>query len=69
MNIFSEDKVVLELSREDFDKMILILGMGIGAISYHNPKDYQWAFDLVNRINEGNPRWIPYHKTESESFE
>jgi len=60
MNTFTEDSVTLELSINDFRFMILILGIGIETLAYKNNLNTEPALKLVNKINEGNPRWIPY---------
>lgn len=56
------DHVYLEMTGEDFDDLLLMLGYAIGA----NPEkrwQYRWLA-LANRMNEGNPRYTPYEIPE-----
>lgn len=68
MNTFTEDKVTLELSRKDFGNMILLLGLGVGVACDMHPGNKKWAIELMNKINEGNPRWIPYSMTKIDEL-
>jgi len=65
MNTFTDTEVKLELSIDDFRFMILILGIGIGTLAY---KNFEPAMKLMNKINEGNPRWIPYNDKDIEQL-
>lgn len=50
-----DGQVVLTMSREDYDIMLMALG-AFTAYSY----DRERILALVNRLNEGNPNWMPY---------
>jgi hypothetical protein len=65
MYIENGDKVTLELTRDQFERIILALGWGIGAATRDGDKTllYRWV-KLANEINEGNPRWTPYEIPE-----
>lgn len=69
MNLFTKDKVILELSEKDFSNMLLLLGLGVGVVCDMHPENRKWTFELMNRINEGNPRWIQYSMAEIDKLE
>ncbi len=55
-------KVVLTLSQEDYQLMLMLLGAGAaGARIVSGNK----ALAFLNRLNEGNPHYTPYQITES----
>jgi hypothetical protein len=57
MVTFSGDRVQFDVSREDFDLILMALGMGAGGA----PQPFFWRIvRLVNTINEGNPNFTPY---------
>ena len=68
MNTFTDTEVKLEMSRSDYNFMLIILGMGIGTLAYNNNLNTEAAMDLVNKINEGNPRWMPYAQKDIEEL-
>jgi hypothetical protein len=53
--------VVLTMTRDDYEFLLLAIGYYIGALS--NEKDWpaqaKRLFQLANRLNAGNPRWTP----------
>lgn len=54
-----DGKVVLTLSREDYDLLLLALGCAIGIEAVDRQAVKRW-FALLNRINQGNPSYTPY---------
>jgi hypothetical protein len=55
------DRVRLEMTREEFSR--LILGLGIAAGMAHRDENlsqfYSWLA-FANDLNSTNPNWIPY---------
>lgn len=52
-----EDSLTLVVSKEDWTALLMILG---GAL-YHLDADLKpGLLALVNRLNEGNPNFLPY---------
>lgn len=51
--------VVLTMSREDYNALLMALGYVAGA-SGGLWKDMRFALGLVNRLNAGNPSFTPY---------
>lgn len=57
----SEGYVVLAMELQDYQSLLLALGYVAGrAMEHEGPLTIQGAIGLVNRLNEGNPRFIPY---------
>jgi hypothetical protein len=64
MNDFSNpDRVLLDLSREDY--LSLLFCIGAQAASDKPENFYRWV-SLANRISEGNPDWTPYALPDGE---
>lgn len=60
--MYAEDdqgNVVLTLSRDDFENLLLALGNATGAVS-RDRTHFMRLIALTNRINEGNPHFSPY---------
>jgi hypothetical protein len=47
-------QVILTMSRTDFDMLLMMLGAGAGILGIKE------SLLFVNRLNEGNPHFIPY---------
>lgn len=47
-----------ELSREDFELLLLALGIATGAC--REPRLANRLIQLADTINKGNPNWTPY---------
>lgn len=56
-------QVVLTMSREDYDLMLLLLGAGTAAHIVWDRK----ALEFLNRLNEGNQHYTPYQMDEKKS--
>jgi len=55
------DEIVLRLSVNDYETLLLMLGFAAGAVSRESHQNIFWRWvALVNRINEGNPQFTPY---------
>lgn len=59
------DQVTLEMSGDDFDQLLMILGYAAG--SAHRDRElltfYAWL-DFTNRLNATNPSFTPYEIPE-----
>lgn len=62
---YSEEngQVVLRMSREDYEKLLLMLGAAFGRNIF---EPYR-MLEFVNRLNEGNPNYMPYQVPEKKS--
>ena len=58
MSTFTGDRVQFDISRDDFELLLLALGMATGSVQ--DTPMRRLLFELANRINEGNPNWTPY---------
>ena len=57
------DQVVLSMSREDYDLLLVALGSSVGAaLQGKGMLGLKVACKLANRINEGNPNFKPYRE-------
>lgn len=50
-----DGEVTLTMKREDYERLLLCLGMATAAARNRWP-----IVELLNRINQGNPAWTPY---------
>jgi len=59
------DRVTLEMTGEDFDRLIHLFGYAAGAATREEDKTlfYQWI-QFANDLNATNPRWTPYEIPE-----
>lgn len=55
------DRVLIDISKDEYLELLLMLGYAIGAAS--RPFQKSWL-RLVNSINEGNPQFTPYEIPE-----
>ena len=56
------DTITIQMSRLDYDTLLVMLGMATGVASRDA---LMWrCIDFVNRLNAGNPRFIPYEIPE-----
>jgi hypothetical protein len=54
-------QVVLTMSREDYERLLMCLGSAAGAASMgRGALSVNSVFGLLNRINKGNPHYTPY---------
>jgi len=58
------DQVVLRLSRDDYQKLMITLGIAAGSLGPQSSVFLE-IFGLTNRLNEGNPTYRPYRISES----
>lgn len=60
------EKVSLELTSDEYDQLLLILGYALGARMHDHGHDATWDRWLVfvNNLNAGNPRFVPYEVPE-----
>ena len=66
------DQVILTMSREDYDKVLMLLGLGTGIVR-RNSGDSPAAsrlldkcLALMDRLNQGNPNYTPYQLGEKK---
>ncbi len=55
-------QVVLTLSREDYQLMLMLLGAGAAGARIVSGNR---ALAFLNRLNEGNPHYTPYQVDEN----
>jgi NADPH-dependent glutamate synthase beta subunit-like oxidoreductase len=56
------DRVTIEMTRDDYDTLLIILGAGLSAI-YSKEGDnrtYNSWLRFINELNNGNPNFTPY---------
>lgn len=53
------DQVVLTMSREDWQNLLLTLGYAMGSMELRS--DRVRVTQLLDRLNSGNPDYKPYH--------
>jgi hypothetical protein len=54
---------MLTLTVDDYDTLLIALGVATGALGTHSPA--AWGIvRLINCINEGNPDFTPYEIPE-----
>jgi hypothetical protein len=54
-----DGQVVLTMSREDYERVLIMLGIASGVLDIRHG-DLKACLELMNRINEGNPHYTPY---------
>ncbi len=67
---YSEEngQVVLRMSREDYDLLLMSLGMATGVANKQRIFAHgQSIVMLCDRLNEGNPNYTPYQVPEKKS--
>jgi len=59
-------QVILTMSREDYDRVLMRLGTAGGVLSRQSFTNAQLWDELkfLNRLNEGNPNYTPYRTKE-----
>ena len=64
---YSEEngQVVLKMSREDYDSLLLWLGMAHGSQS-RTAADWNRVLSFMNRLNSGNQHYTPYQVEEKK---
>lgn len=56
-----DGQVVLTMSREDWQHVLLTFGYAAGAMgNVGDENSRRGVFKLLNRLNEGNPNYTPY---------
>jgi hypothetical protein len=53
-----DDRVTLEMSREDYGQLLLLLGMALGASG--GGESFSRILMFVNELNRTNPNFTPY---------
>jgi len=60
------DRVTLEMTREQYDSLMTMLGFALGAVMAQiDDKEmfYSWL-SFTNELNNGNPNFTPYEIPE-----
>lgn len=52
------ETIKIELSRTEFDLLLLALGLAAGTVKDH--KLFNNLLRLANAVNKNNPAWTPY---------
>ena len=61
------DQVVLTMSREDYQLLLMVLGYATGGAIKDAWTPASRMFELTNRLNSGNPNYTPYQVGEKKS--
>ena len=61
----SDGIVTLTMSRDDYERLLMALGIATGCASRDGFPIIGWL-ELSDRINEGNPHWTRYTSPEGE---
>jgi hypothetical protein len=63
----SNGQVILTMSREDYERVLMVLGTAAGAAGIgRGVLSMKAVFELTNRLNEGNPHYTPYQVEEKK---
>jgi hypothetical protein len=54
------DTITIEMSRFDYNLLMMILGIASGRVA-ENEHQLWSVVEFTNRLNTGNPRFIPYY--------
>jgi hypothetical protein len=54
------DNVVIELTCDEFDSLLIMMGYAAGAASSCDSQLLTSFLRLANAVNRNNPRWTPY---------
>ena len=54
------DRVTLEMTRDDFGRLLQMMGAAVGTASRNDPDLAAAWLEFVNRLNDGNPNFAPY---------
>ena len=52
------DQVILTMSREDYDKLFVLVSL-MEFLRFNGTELQGWR-ELSDRLNQGNPNWMPY---------
>jgi hypothetical protein len=61
----SDGRVTVEMSRENYEQLIHILGFSLGALKKGNEETFYRWIDFVNRLNRTNPHFQQYEIPEA----
>jgi hypothetical protein len=65
MSYREEDgKVVLTMSREDYELLVTLSGAGIARLRVIPEFHTEGCLMMLNRLNQGNPNYTPYQVAE-----
>jgi len=53
------DIVTLEMTTDDFNRLLIMLGAAVGAVSNDAPQFFRWM-KFVNDLMATNPHFTPY---------
>ena len=56
-----DGQVILSMSKEDYELLLIALGSAVGAaLQGRGMLGLRVVCDFANRLNQGNPHYIPY---------
>jgi len=61
------ETVTLTMSRDDYDELLMCLGIAIRAANEPRPALFLSRLALTNRLNIGNPGYTPYQIPNKET--
>jgi hypothetical protein len=64
-SVTSSGNVVLRMTAEDYYMLLMALGMATGSAAKNGQDTKPWI-ELVNKLNEGNPDFVPYTMEEGK---
>lgn len=62
---YESGNVVLTMTHDDYQRLILCLGMAAGQQT-GDGRNFRAALALADRLSAGNPHWTPYDIPETE---
>lgn len=71
MNTFTPDRVVLDMPRERYNRLLILLGYATAAATVAQANGVgvfgrSSCLRLLNELNEGNPQYTPYAVDEEK---
>jgi hypothetical protein len=68
MNTFTKDRVVLNLTRAQFSRLLFTLAIAGGVAYKSGEHNALWVLlQMADELNQGNPEWRPYNVTPVEA--
>ena len=65
MSVFTAERVKLDLSREDYEHLLFVLGFAAATMFEQAENERALSIiKLADTLNEGNPNWTPYTAKE-----
>jgi hypothetical protein len=55
-----DEQIVITISEDEWNFLLISLGIASGWYFSHRPETFPKVLRLVNTLNEGNPHYTPY---------